>query len=76
MRKPVKFESKAVRIIFCLGAIDNTTHLKALANMAELLSDDLNITRIKNTTSVEKIVNLIKTYDGEDKHLQKTESNK
>ncbi|MGC4379251.1 BglG family transcription antiterminator [Fictibacillus sp. Mic-4] len=65
LNKPVYFlndEKHPVRLLFCIAAIDNKTHLKALSQLTKLLSEKANIERLKELESIEKISELFKHY--------------
>jgi mannitol/fructose-specific phosphotransferase system IIA component (Ntr-type) len=63
LRKPVNFlnnEMYPVRLLFCIAAIDNTTHLKALSQLTTLLNERLDL--LKEMESIEEILNLFSQY--------------
>ncbi|MEH6941078.1 BglG family transcription antiterminator [Bacillus sp. JJ722] len=63
LSKPVYFlndEKNPVTILFCLAAIDNTTHLKALSQLTQLLSDKEQMERLKSIETIEEMEQLIK----------------
>ncbi|MMZ69286.1 Ascorbate-specific phosphotransferase enzyme IIA component [compost metagenome] len=65
LNKPVYFlndEKYPVRLLFCVAANDNKTHLKALTQLTKLLSDTKNIELLKEEESIEKILDLFKLY--------------
>nr|WP_263324629.1 BglG family transcription antiterminator [Neobacillus sp. Marseille-Q6967] len=65
LNQPVYFlndEKYPVRLLFCIAAIDNTTHLKALSQLTKLLSEKNNIELLKEMQSTEKIFELFKHY--------------
>lgn len=65
LNQPVYFlndEKYPVRLLFCIAAIDNTTHLKALSQLTKLLSDKNNIELLKNAESTETITQLFEHY--------------
>jgi ascorbate PTS system EIIA or EIIAB component len=65
LNKPVYFlndEKYPVRLLFCIAAVDNSTHLKALAQLTKLLSEKNNINILKELQSTEEIMDLIKHY--------------
>ena len=53
-----------VNIIITLAAIDNQSHLKALSQLTKILSDKEKITVLKEATTKEEILNLIKENQG------------
>lgn len=65
LQHPVYFlgnEDYPVRLLFCIAAIDNSTHLKALAQLTKLLSEKNNIEILKQTTSTTNIFALFEEY--------------
>ena len=54
-----------VSLIFVLAAIDNESHLKALMQLSNLLSDERNISTLMNSTTKEDILKLIHHYSTE-----------
>ncbi|MBT2658819.1 BglG family transcription antiterminator [Bacillus sp. ISL-18] len=65
LHQPVNFlndEKYPVRLLFCIAAVDNTTHLKALSQLTKLLSDKNNIELLKTVDSMEEIICLFKQY--------------
>ncbi|WML46700.1 BglG family transcription antiterminator [Neobacillus sp. PS3-34] len=65
LNQPVHFlndEKYPVRLLFCIAAIDNKTHLKALSQLTRLLSEKDNIDLLKDNDSTEDISELFKQY--------------
>ncbi|WP_232311262.1 BglG family transcription antiterminator [Robertmurraya korlensis] len=65
LKTPVYFldnEDYPVRLLFCIAAIDNTTHLKALSQLTKLLSNSKNIDLLKEVDSMESILEMFKQY--------------
>jgi transcriptional antiterminator/mannitol/fructose-specific phosphotransferase system IIA component (Ntr-type) len=63
LNKPVDFlndETYPVRLLFCIAAIDNTTHLKALSQLTTLLNEKLEF--LKELESLEEIIALFSQY--------------
>ncbi|MFS0774888.1 BglG family transcription antiterminator [Neobacillus sp. 3P2-tot-E-2] len=63
--EPVYFlndERYPVRLIFCIAAIDNTTHLKALSQLTKLLSESNNVGLLKELETTEAILELFERY--------------
>lgn len=58
-------EKHAIQIFICLAAIDNEVHLKALASLTKILSNNEKLTSLLSADSVEKIYQVIK--EGEEK---------
>ncbi|WP_035051392.1 BglG family transcription antiterminator [Carnobacterium pleistocenium] len=58
-------EEHKIDIFICLAAIDNQAHLKALAQITKLLSNDTTLNAIKNSTTVEEIISIIKKGEDE-----------
>ncbi|SDJ25477.1 BglG family transcription antiterminator [Salimicrobium halophilum] len=62
LKEPVAFSEKEkhqARLIFVLAAIDNNTHLKALAQLTEILSEEQNIKRLADTNQAQEVMKLI-----------------
>lgn len=58
LKKPVYFLNNndyPVRLLFCIAATDNTTHLKALSQLTELLNETKNLEMLKELESIEDI---------------------
>lgn len=55
-------DKNKVSIFICLAAIDNQTHLKALAQLTKLLSDPNKLIKIQEAKSKEDILELIDQY--------------
>jgi len=65
LNQPVYFlndKKHPVRLLFCIAAIDNTTHLKALSQLTKLLSQKDNIQILKEISSIENFIALFKQY--------------
>ncbi|SHS83155.1 Ascorbate-specific phosphotransferase enzyme IIA component [Mycobacteroides abscessus subsp. abscessus] len=65
LKTPVYFlenENYPVRLLFCIAAIDNTTHLKALSQLTKLLSNSKNIDLLKEVDSMDSILEMFKQY--------------
>jgi mannitol/fructose-specific phosphotransferase system IIA component (Ntr-type) len=65
LNTPVHFldnENYPVRLLFCIAAIDNATHLKALSQLTKLLSNSENLDLLKEDDSTENILELFKQY--------------
>ncbi|WP_246061943.1 BglG family transcription antiterminator [Paenibacillus oralis] len=65
LNRPVYFlndEKYPVRLLFCVAANDNKTHLKALTQLTKLLSDTKNIELLKEEKSIETFLDLFKLY--------------
>ena len=63
LKNPVNFgnkENDPVKIVVCLCAIDHVTHLKALAELVEMLGDDENVKVISNSTDVNEVLGMIR----------------
>ncbi|MFC4557751.1 BglG family transcription antiterminator [Virgibacillus kekensis] len=62
LREPVYFseqEKHRAQLIVVLAAIDNQTHLKALSELTEMLSDDEKVEKLINSASSEDVLQLI-----------------
>ncbi|WP_377890831.1 BglG family transcription antiterminator [Alkalihalobacillus sp. R86527] len=51
-----------VKLLIVLAAVDNETHLKALAQLSDLLSEEENLEVIYNSTEKEDIIKLVSKY--------------
>ena len=63
LKKPVYFlnnKDYPVRLIFCIAATDNTTHLKALSQLTELFSEKNNLEILKELESIDDIRSFFK----------------
>ena len=58
-------EEHKIDIFICLAAIDNQAHLKALAQITKLLSNDATLTAIKESKTAEEIISIIKKGEDE-----------
>lgn len=62
--KPVNFgndENDPVSVVICLCAIDGSTHIKALTELAELLDNEKNLELIKNASDKDVVLNVIRS---------------
>jgi len=62
LKKSVEFghsKNNPVSVVVCFGAIDNSTHLKALSQLVELLGSMRIVDKIKNVRTVDKVLALI-----------------
>lgn len=55
-------ETNRVVIFICLAAIDNKTHLKALAQLTKLLSNPEKLKRLKEARTKQEILDLVAEY--------------
>ncbi|MFC3526159.1 PTS sugar transporter subunit IIA [Marinococcus halophilus] len=65
LQQPVQFSEEAkhqASVVIVLAAIDNETHLKALSQLTELLSEPEAKEKLLNASSKEEIMQLVKTY--------------
>ncbi|WP_091610410.1 BglG family transcription antiterminator [Marinococcus luteus] len=65
LQQPVHFSEEAkhqASVVIVLAAIDNETHLKALSQLTELLSEPEAKEKLLNASSKEEIMQLVKTY--------------
>lgn len=58
-------EEHKIDIFICLAAIDNQAHLKALAQITKLLSNDTTLNAIKESKTAEEIISIIKKGEDE-----------
>ncbi|MDK2880049.1 MAG: mannitol operon transcriptional activator [Thermoanaerobacteraceae bacterium] len=62
LKNPVEFgniDNDPVEIVICLGAVDNSTHLKALSDLMNLLNDDIKLDSIKKSKEIRNILDTI-----------------
>lgn len=62
IREAVYFQENAVHVIFVLAAIDNETHLRALSQLCELISDEELIGQMIKIEDKEQILDIILEY--------------
>lgn len=55
-------EKNSVKIFICLAAIDNQTHLKALAQLTKLLSDPVKLAALKAAETKQEIIDMVTEY--------------
>ncbi|WP_070120930.1 BglG family transcription antiterminator [Bacillus marinisedimentorum] len=70
LKEPVHFSEKEkhrANLIIVLAAIDNQTHLKALAQLSEMLSDEENIDRLIAAASPKEVVGIIEQNESKTK---------
>ncbi|WP_214739850.1 MULTISPECIES: PTS sugar transporter subunit IIA [unclassified Exiguobacterium] len=68
LNEPVLFPGdKPVRAFFVLAAIDQTTHLKALAQLTELLGNEQDLTLVLEAGTVDEIMKVLDRYSEEEK---------
>lgn len=66
LKKPVKFGSKhndPVDLVIAFGAVDNKQHLKVLAQLAKLLSNNDDVKRIREAKRKEEILDILHKYE-------------
>ncbi|MBA2175435.1 BglG family transcription antiterminator [Halobacillus locisalis] len=64
LKEPVWFSEKEkhkAQLVFVLAAIDNQTHLKALSQLTEILSNEENITKLIEMETNEEVMELIQS---------------
>jgi len=67
LTEPVVFPTdKPVRLFFVLAAIDQTTHLKALAQLTELLGNGTDLSEVLHAESIEQMLQVITKYSEEE----------
>jgi PTS system ascorbate-specific IIA component len=67
-RQPVYLlddQKRPTEIFICLAAIDNQTHLKALAQLTKFLSNDESLQALKEAATAEELIDLIKKGENE-----------
>ncbi|WP_166000844.1 PTS sugar transporter subunit IIA [Bacillus sp. Cs-700] len=55
-------EKHQVKLLIVLAAVDQETHLEALAQLSELLSEEENLATIYGATDKEEIIDLVTKY--------------
>ena len=63
--QPVKFsedQDHEVKLLIVLAAEDSTSHLKALSQLTELLSNETDVNSLLNSKSIEEILTVINKY--------------
>lgn len=67
LSEPVVFPGeKPVRIFFVLAAIDQTTHLRALAQLTELLGNEDDLSVVLEASSTDEILDVLNHYSEEE----------
>ncbi|SDN60790.1 Transcriptional antiterminator [Fictibacillus solisalsi] len=65
LEEPVYFlddKKHPVSLLFCIAAIDNTTHLQALSQLTKLLSNKENVKKLKAMNTPKEMLGLIHEY--------------
>lgn len=63
LAEPVSFpQNKPVRLLFVLAAVDNESHLKALAQLSELLAREEEIRALMDAETVDAVLELMDRY--------------
>lgn len=63
---PIEFgnnENDPVKYVFCLSAIDNSSHLRAMSELVELLENEEFFRVLDNAKDAKEIINFIKKYE-------------
>ncbi|MGG7059291.1 BglG family transcription antiterminator [Clostridium nigeriense] len=66
LENPVEFgndENDPVKYVFCLSAIDNSSHLRAMSELVELLENEEFFRVLDNAKDPKEIINFIKKYE-------------
>lgn len=66
LENPVEFgndENDPVKYVFCLSAIDNNSHLRAMSELVELLENDEFFTVLDNAKDGKEIIDFIKLHE-------------
>lgn len=69
LKDPVPFGNKLndpVKMVICFGTIDNSTHLKALSQLANLFMDCESMDNLLNAKSVDRILEIIDKFSNDD----------
>jgi len=68
LKNPVEFgniDNDPVDTVICLGAVDNSTHLKALSDLMSLLKDNSKIENVQKATNIKKILDILMMIEEE-----------
>lgn len=68
LKSPIEFgnrDNDPVKYVFCLSAIDNTTHLKALSELVELLGNNAFYSLLERAKDPNEIIEFIKKHEKE-----------
>lgn len=74
LQESVKFSEKdkhQANLLFVLAAVDNETHLKALAQLTNMLSEEANVNYLIQTSSKQDVLELVDRYSN---HLKMEEN--
>jgi mannitol operon transcriptional antiterminator len=66
LKNPVKFGNKdydPVKVVICLCAVDNTTHLKALSELVDIIQETNFINLLTNAKDTGEVVSYIKNHE-------------
>lgn len=66
LENPIEFgndENDPVKYVFCLSAIDNSSHLRAMSELVELLENEEFFRVLDNAKDAKEIINFIKKYE-------------
>ena len=56
-------ENDPVKYVFCLSAIDNNSHLRAMSELVELLEEDEFFKVLDSAKEAKEIIDFIKTHE-------------
>lgn len=60
VKEPVDLLEEPVNIFLVLAAKDNSSHLEALSSMTEIVGNEENIEKLKNSQTTEEIIKIMK----------------
>lgn len=66
LENPIEFgndDNDPVKYVFCLSAIDNNTHLRAMSELVELLEEEEFFRVLDNAKEANEIIDFIKTHE-------------
>ncbi|WP_213997177.1 PTS sugar transporter subunit IIA, partial [Tepidanaerobacter syntrophicus] len=64
LKEPVEFGNAAndpVRLVITIGAISHETHLKAISQLMDVLSDEENVNKITLATDVKEVLQILES---------------
>ena len=67
LKNPVEFgnpDNDPVRLVIALGAVDNSSHLEVIAEMAELLIDENAMEKLYACGNAKEMAEFLRTFEG------------
>lgn len=65
LKHPVNFGNEAndpVRVVMCMGALDNQEHMKEMSDLINLFSDETAVEQICSAESRHEVINILRKY--------------